>query len=245
MRFNIIFIIILLSSCSANITKLENRSPYSSKGFAYIYKESDNKKNFIKGRLDNSKLEISISELRYNSLIKLINPKTQDSLIINNTKKLKYPDFYKIVISEKVAEKLNINSELPLIEIFEIKKNKSFVAEKAKIFNEEKKISSNAPVTQVKISNISKNKDFKKKKEKIDLYILIASFYSEETARFLKQRISKEIPKYDIKKLKIIKKSNKQIDLISGPYNAINLIKNDYIILRDFGFEQLDIGINE
>ena len=77
------------------------------------------------------------------------------------------------------------------------------------------------------------------------MYILIASFYSEETARFLKQRISKEIPKYDIKKLKIIKKSNKQIDLISGPYNAINLIKNDYIILRDFGFEQLDIGINE
>ena len=53
------------------------------------------------------------------------------------------------------------------------------------------------------------------------------------------------MPKYDIKKLKIIKKSNKQIDLISGPYNAINLIKNDYIILRDFGFEQLDIGINE
>ena len=96
-----------------------------------------------------------------------------------------------------------------------------------------------------KISNISKNKVFKKKKEKIDLYILIASFYSEETARFLKQRISKEMPKYDIKKLKIIKKSNKQIDLISGPYNAINLIKNDYIILRDFGFEQLDIGINE
>ena len=77
------------------------------------------------------------------------------------------------------------------------------------------------------------------------MYILIASFYSEETARFLKQRISKEMPKYDIKKLKIIKKSNKQIDLISGPYNAINLIKNDYIILRDFGFEQLDIGINE
>ena len=142
-----------------------------------------------------------------------------------------------------MAEKLNINSELPLIEIFEIKKNKSFVAEKAKIFNEEKKISSNAPVTQVKISNISKNKVFKKKKEKIDLYILIASFYSEETARFLKQRISKEMPKYDIKKLKIIKKSNKQIDLISGPYNAINLIKMITFPQR-FWFEQL-IGINE
>ena len=245
MKYKIFVLIFLLTSCATYSTKLENRKPFNSKGFAYIYKDSDNKKNFIKGRLDNSKLEISISELRFNSLIKLINPKTQDSLIINNTKKLEYPDFYKIVISEKVAEQLNINSELPLIEIFEIKKNKSFVAKKAKIFNEERKISSNAPITQVKISNISKNKVLKKKKEKIDLYILIASFYSDETAKFLKQRISKEIPKYDIKKLKIIKKSNKQIDLISGPYNAINLIKNDYIILRDFGFEQLDIGINE
>ena len=41
----------------------------------------------------------------------------------------------------------------------------------------------------------------------------------------------------------IRKKNDKEIDLISGPYNAVNLMKNDYIELIDFGFEELDIFI--
>ena len=110
------------------------------------------------------------------------------------------------MITEKVAEKLNIDFNLPLVEISEIKKNKSFVAKKAKIFNEEKKISSNAPVTSVTISNISKNKVSNKKVRLDEMYILIASFYSQDTAKFLKKRIIKELPNYDIKKLKIKKK---------------------------------------
>ncbi len=32
---------------------------------------------------------------------------------------------------------------------------------------------------------------------------------------------------------------------MSGPYNSINLMKNDYIQLKHFGFEELDISINE
>ena len=134
---------------------------------------------------------------------KIINPKTKDSLIIKNTKKIKYPEFYKILITEPVAEKLNIKKDLPFVEILEIKKNKSFVAKKAKIFNEEKKISSKAPVTSVQISNISKNKNSNKNIDNEKIYILIASFYSEETAIFLKDRITKDIPSYDKKKLKI------------------------------------------
>ena len=73
----------------------------------------------------------------------------------------------------------------------------------------------------------------------------IATFYSNDVASFLKQRISKEIPAYDNNKLKIRKKSNKEIELISGPYKAINFMKNDYILLKNFGFEELDIVINE
>ena len=58
------------------------------------------------------------------------------------------------------------------------------------------------------------------------------------------KRIIKEIPDYDNQKL-LIKKSNKEINLISGPYNTINLMKNDYILLKNFGFEELDITTNE
>ena len=74
---------------------------------------------------------------------------------------------------------------------------------------------------------------------------MIASFYSENTAEFLKKRIIKEITDIDAKKLKIIKKSNKKSNLILGPYNTINLMKNDYILLKKFGFEELNFIINE
>ena len=241
MKYKIIIVFLVFYSCTINNTKIDNRVPYNSKGFAYIYNDEDFKNNIIKGKLDNSLMQVSHSNLNNNTLIKIINPKNNESLTIRNLKRIKYPDFYKILITKKVAEKLDIQSDFPLIEILEIKKNKSFVAKKAKIYSEEKKISSNAPVTSVEISNISKNKKNKSINKKNEFVILIGSFYREETAKFLKQRIIKEIPNYDVKKLRIRKQSNKQTNLISGPYSTINFMKNDYILLKKFGFEELDI----
>ena len=43
-----------------------------------------------------------------------------------------------MLITKSLADKLNLNYNLPLVEVIEIKKNKSFVAKKAEIFNEEK-----------------------------------------------------------------------------------------------------------
>ena len=241
MKYKIILVFLVFYSCTINSTKIDNRTPYNSKGFAYIYNDEDFKNNIIKGKLDNSLMQVSHSSLSNNTLIKIINPKNNESLTIRSLKRIKYPDFYKILITKKVAEKLGIQNDFPLIEILEIKKNKSFIAKKAKIYSEEKKISSNAPVTSVQISNISKNKKIKSINNKDEFVILIGSFYREETAKFLKQRIIKEIPNFDVKKLRIRKQSNKQTNLISGPYSTINFMKNDYILLKKFGFEELDI----
>ena len=243
MRYSYIILFFLLVSCSIHYTKLENKTPFNSKGFAYIYNENDFKNKIIKTKLNNEIYQIAQKNLPIGTLIKVINPKTNQSITLKNQKKGRYPEFYKILISEAVAKKLNISNDLPIIEIIEVKKNKSFIAKKAKIFNEEKKISSNAPVTSVEISNISQNKKVKKlAKEKVS--ILIASFYSVESAEFLRQRIIKEIPNFDNKKIKINKKNNKEINLISGPYKSVNLMKNDYIQLKKFGFEELDIILN-
>ena len=244
MKFKIFFIFFFLISCTTNSTKLVNKAPFNAKGFALIYNEEDFNNKIIKAKLDNTKLQISHSSLKTNTLIKIINPYTNDSIILINLKKIDYPDFYKLLMTKEVAKKLNIKNDLPLIEILEIKKNESFVAKKAKIYNEEKKISSNAPVASVKISNISKNKNIEKKIKKKEFYILIGTFYDKNIAEFLKKRIIKETPQYDTNKLIINKKSNKQTELISGPYYAINFMKNDYILLKQFGFEELDI-INE
>ena len=72
----------------------------------------------------------------------------------------------------------------------------------------------------------------------------MGTFYSADTAKFLKQRIIKEVSGLDKKKLKI-RKTNKGTELISGPYITVNLLKNDYINLKSFGFEELDVFINE
>jgi len=245
MKFNIIIILFFTLSCSQNFTKLESRNSYNSTGFVYIYNENDYKNKIIKKKLNNELFQISHKDLKIGTLIKLINPKTKDSIILKNLKKIEYPDYYKILITEPVAKKLNINFELPIIEVLEIKKNKSFVAKKAKIYQEEKKISSKAPVTSVKIANISKKKKVTTNKNIKNIYILVASFYTNEAANLLKKRISVETPNYDIKKIIIKKKSSKEFEVLSGPYNSINLLKNDYINLKIFGFEELDIIIND
>ena len=243
MKFNLFIVLIFIFSCTTNSVNIHNKSPYSSQGFAFIYNDFDYKNNIIKGKLDNTKLQISINTLKLGALIKLVNPDTNESIILKNSKKIKYPDFYKILITKKVSEKLRLDNNLPLVEILELKKNKSFIAKKAKIFNEEKKISSNAPITSVEISNISKKKSTSAKTKKNKIYILLASFYSIDSADLLKKRIKEQILDFDIKRLRVIKKNNKKINLISGPYNTINLMKNDYIKFKKFGFEELDFII--
>ena len=171
MKFRLTFLLLFIISCSPNYTKLENRKPYNSTGFAYIYNEEDYIKKIVNRKINNDILRISHQNLKTGTLIKLINPKTKETLVLKNIRNIKYPNFYKILITKSVANKLNINSEFPLIEILEIKKNKSFIAEKAIIFNEEKKISSKAPVTSVQIANISKKEE--KVKETIPPKLLI------------------------------------------------------------------------
>ncbi len=249
MKFKLLIILFFTVSCAGNYTKFENREVYNSKGFAYLFNYEDVENKIIKGKLDNEKLQIAHSDLKTNTLIKIINPQNNKSIVIKNFKKIDYPDFYKILMTKPVFEKLDLSIDLPLIELIEIKKNESFVAKKAKIFNEEKKISANAPVASVQISNISKGKNLqkniKKKGPSNEFYILIATFTSKDVAIFLKERITKELKLFDKRKLIVKKKNNNKINLISGPYKTINLVKNDYILLKKFGFEELDIILND
>ena len=242
MKFKYFILLFFLCNCTQNIKISSDKKSYYSKGFAYIYNDKDFTNKIISKKLNNEFLLISNNKLRSGVLIKIINTKTQDAIILKNKSNIKYPEFYKILITEAVAQKLKLDNEMPLVELLEVKKNKSFVAGEAKSLMK-KKIHSNAPVEKVKIDNISKIEIKEVKKSQI--YINIAEFYSVESANFLKKRIINEIKNFDSKKLIIkIKKVNK-ISLLSGPYNSINLVKNDYTLLKNYGFEELDISLNE
>ncbi len=245
MKFSLIILIFFILSCSPQLSTINQKNPYTAKGFAYIYTDTDFNKKIIKGKMNNEIMQISHQYLRTGTLIKVINSKNEKTIVLKNSKRIKYPEFYKILITKPVAEKLNLDLDLPILEIIEIKKNKSFIAKKAKMYSEEKKIPSKAPVASVEISNISKNKSYNTKVESKDIFIHIATFYSIDTAKFLKQRIIKQVSDFDNQKLKLKKISNKKTQVISGPYTSINLLKNDYIKLKNFGFEELDILINE
>ena len=245
MKYKIIVLFLFLISCAQNYSKSELNKPFSSKGFAYIYNEEDFVNKVIKQKLDNNFLQIAHNRLKAGSLIKIINIKTNDSIILKNSKRSQYPEFYKILMTRPVADKLNLQIDLPIVEVIEVKKNKSFVAKKTKIFKEEEKIHSNAPVETVTINNISKNNKSKNKTIQDKFYIIIAEFYSKNSAFLLKKRITQELTNFDSKKLYIKSKKSNKISLLAGPYNSINLMKNDYIQLKKFGFEELDISINE
>ena len=241
MKFKLIALFILLSCCTAtNISS--QKVLYNSKGFAYIYNDADYVDKIINKKFDNNNELIGHDKIKAGTLIRITNPVTNKYVILKNSSKVKYPDFYKILITEAAANLIDLSKSIPYVEIQVVKKNKSFVAEKAKTFNEEKNISNNAPVDKVQISNIQ-NTSLKKIKKTSKFIIIIGDFYSIETAKLLKKELTSTLLDLNQKKLNISTNKKNSIRLFSGPYNSLKLLKKDYIELKKYGFEELDVKI--
>ena len=73
----------------------------------------------------------------------------------------------------------------------------------------------------------------------------MAEFYNLSSAEFLKDKLASILKNSNYQLIYINKKSEKKYDLLMGPYNTINKLKNDYIVLNDSNFEDLDIKANE
>ena len=232
-----LFLLFFFVSCTNYSTNLEKKSSYFSSGFAYIEKN-------ISLNTSDKKIFISHNKLNVGTKIRIINPSNKKTLEAIITKKIIYDDFYKILISRSVAEKLELSFEFPFVEINQIKSNKSFIAKKAITDTAEKKIANSAPVDQININNISQKK-IKLKKITKEYSILVADFYSLSSAEFLKRKLSLILKDSNYQLIYINKINDKKYELLLGPYNTINKLKNDYIILTDSNFEDLDIKIND
>ena len=143
---------------------------------------------------------------------------------------------------ENIAQQLNLDKDFPYIEIEEIKKNKSFIAKKAEMHAEEKQVPNKAPVEKVKISNLG-NKSINKLEEKPKFVIILGNFYSLNSAKNLKKRIYSESQLLKNKKISIKKINDNNYEVFLGPYYTINIIKNDYIALKQINFEEIDVKI--
>ncbi len=241
--FTLITLSFLLLSCNQSIKdnskiidiNFDNR--YKNSGFALIY--DDNLKNIKK--LENRSLNIYHKSLKRKSVVKITNPENGKYLIAEvKSNKVKFPNFYNSVLSLRISEELGLNTSEPFVQITLIAKNSTFVAKKAKMFEEEKTVAEKAPVDGIEINDLNTKKTKKKiSKKKIFSYsIKVADFYYENTAKMMIDRIISETP---MDNLKILKLSATKYRVLIGPFNDIKTLKDSFEKMNSFNFENLEI----
>ena len=179
MNYKILLILLLFffNSCSITTSDLVvnerlNKSAFRNNGFAIIYDENLYKNKIISSKLGNRDLLIFQRNLKKGSIVKIKNNMNNKSIIAKVGKKTKYPLFNNSVISKRIAATIELYPNEPYVEITEILNSSSFLAKKAKTFEEEKKVANKAPVDSVSINDLNSNEKKTKKvnKKKILLY---------------------------------------------------------------------------
>ena len=243
----LIILFIFLLGCEQNnpnkhIVSQETMTKYKNSGFALVYDLSLNKEKKISKKIDNRSLLIFHKSLKKNSFVKITNPVNQKTVIaevISNN--VKFSDFYNSVITSRIAEELSLNLNEPYINLVLISQNSTFVAKKAKTFNEEKKVAEKAPVDGIQIDNLGEINQPKNEtiKEEIFSYsIKIADFYYKDSAKNMSDRIINET---NIRNPLIKTISNTKYRVLLGPFNDIKKLEDSFNEIKSLDFENIEI----
>ena len=239
----VIFVYLLLGGCeqakinNSKKINIDFENKYKNIGFALIY--NDNLEDIKK--LDVRSLNIYHKSLKRKSLVKITNPENGNSLIAEvKSNRVKFSDFYNSILTPRIAETLELNLNEPYVEIVLISKDSTFVAKKAKTFDEERSVAQKAPIDGIQINDLNAKKVIKKKtKNKNFSYsIKVADFYYKDTAKTMVDRIKLET---SIKKLNIIKLSLTKYRVLIGPFNDIKTLKESFEKIKMLNFENLEI----
>ncbi len=216
---------------------IEPYNRYKNSGFALIYSEKLKK---IK-KLESRSLSIYHKSLKKKSIIKITNPDNGKYLIAEvKSNRVKFSNFYNSILSLRIAEELELDHSEPYVEIILLSKNSTFVAKKAKMFDEERTVAEKAPVDGIQINDLNKKKTKKKiKNDKIFSYsIKVADFYYKDTAKIMLERIKNETL---INNLSIIRLSETKYRVLIGPFDDIKSLKYSFEKMNKFNFENLEI----
>ena len=215
---------------------------YSNQGFALIYNEKLVNEKKISKKIDNRGLYIFHTKIRKNSFVKITNPqnaKTVIAQVISN--KAIFSNFYNSVITKRIVDELLLDENEPYVELSLVSNKSTFVAKKAKTFEEEKKVAQKAPVDGITIDNLGTvdKKELPKTTQSNFLYsIKIADFYYKASAENMIQRIMDET---DIKNPIIKKLSQTKFRVLLGPFNDIKKIQESFDKIEKLKFENLKI----
>ena len=242
----IIFFFLFLYSCSTTVVDKKSHDIipveiFSTKGFTLLYDDDLRSKKLISKKIDERSLIIFQKNLKKNSSVKITNLINNKYILAKVGSRSKYPNFYNSVISKRIFDELELSISEPYVEISTVSENSTFLAKKAKMFDEEKEVADKAPVEGISISDLSQNKKKVKKninKDKFRYIIKIADFYYENTAKSMKKRIKDEI---NIKNVKILKISNINYRVYLGPFDNIKSLKQTFDDIRPLNFENIEI----
>jgi len=236
---------IILNSCiTAPIEKKDisvtPKSFFVSKGFTLVYNENLYKEKLLKGKIEDRSLTMFQKNLKKNTKVKITNLINSKYIIANVGKKVEYPYFYNSVISRRISEELELDILEPYIEIKEIIQGSSFIAKKAKTYDEEKNVAEKAPVEQIQIKELSdtSKKEIEINKKKFSYVIKIADFYFEKSADQMKSRISSET---SIKDVNINKLSPTKFRVFLGPFEDLNSLKKSFNAINILEFDSIEI----
>ena len=244
----ILFVLSILFLVSCNQFDKNNKSlvyisdqKYSNTGFALIYGDKLKKQKKISKKIDGRSLFIFHNKIKKNSFVKITNPANDKSIIaevISNN--VKFSDFYNSVITKRIAEEISLDPNEPYVDLVLISNNSTFVAKKAKTFEEEKKVAEKAPVDGITIDNLGKEKDkiIKIKKKKFIYSIKIADFYYIDSAENMINRIQDET---NIKNSLIKKLSETKYRVLIGPFNDIKKLEKSFNEIKILNFENIEI----
>ena len=240
---------IFLSNCTAgnysvNTQKDIFKKGFSNKGFALIYDQKLYKDGLISKKIDERSLVIFQKNLKINTPVKVTNILNNKSLIAKVGYESEYPPFNNSVLSKRIADELDLNINEPYVEISEIMNSSTFVAKKAKTYDEEKKVATKAPVNSIKISDLNKanEKNKQSSNNKFSYIIKVADFYFNDTAKLMISRIVSETK---IKNPKIEKLSIEKFRVYLGPFNNINSLQKSFNSINILEFENIEIIKNE
>ena len=239
----------MLNNCTATtLTKNKNSNtfdnPFINKGFSLIYNSKFYDNKIISKKIDKRSLVIFQKNLKKNTIVKITNILNNKSIIGTVGSNADYPLFNNAVLSLRIANEIDLNENEPYVEILEVIEDAVFVAKRAKMFEEEKKVASKAPVNSINISDLNTEETSIKSEinKKFSYEIKIADFYFNDTASLLIDRISKETK---IKDVKIKKINEKKYRVYAGPFNNISSLQKSYNDISILEFENIEIIKND
>ena len=179
-----------------------------------------------------SKKNKIISYLQKDSLIKITNKNNKISKVYKVDEQLKSTDSRIIYLPEIVYDEISLNKEFPLILVQSMRENKSFIAKKAKIFDEEKKINKKVKIETIEVLKIDNEKVITKK-----IFLDFGPFYYKTYSETLFRLLS-----LNIKNKKLIYKdyAPKNHIISIGPLKNLTEYDNMYLKLGKIGL----IGFN-